>query len=325
MLQDIEPYLACPHCAQALTRHERSLRCPAGHSFDLARQGYVSLLAGDAHTGTGDTAEMVAARADFLTAGHYRPIADALAAAATALASPTPAGATPAEATAPAEAARALPEAARAEAGPAGQDAPALEQADPSRAAGGLVVDLGAGTGHYLAHVLDALPGRVGAALDISKYALRRAAKAHPRIGAVVCDAWRPLPLRDASADLVLNVFAPRNGPEIRRVLRPGGTLLLVAPTGRHLRELVAALGLLSVDEEKQRRIDEKLGPHLTPVEQREVEFTLRLAPQDVRTVVGMGPSAWHTDPARLAAALAALPDPVEVTASVTVAAYRRP
>ncbi|MFJ3215283.1 putative RNA methyltransferase [Kitasatospora sp. NPDC086801] len=276
MLQDIEHYLACPHCAQALTRHERALRCPAGHSFDLAKQGYVSLLAGDAHTGTGDTAEMVAARADFLAAGHYRPIADALAEAAAA--------------------------------------------ADPE----GLVADLGAGTGHYLAHVLDALPGRVGAALDISKFALRRAAKAHPRIGAVVCDAWRPLPLRGASAGLMLNVFAPRNGPEIRRVLRPGATLLLVSPTACHLRELVDALGLLSVDEEKQRRIDEKLGPYLTPAGQRQVEFTLRLGPDDVRTVVGMGPSAWHTDPDRLAAALADLPDPVEVTASVTVAAYRR-
>ncbi|MFD8087525.1 putative RNA methyltransferase [Kitasatospora sp. NPDC059722] len=276
MLQDIEPYLACPHCAQPLARHERSLRCPAGHSHDLAKQGYVSLLAGDAHTGTGDTADMVAARADFLAAGHYGPIADALAEAAAS--------------------------------------------ADPE----GLVADLGAGTGHYLAHVLDALPGRPGAALDISKYALRRAAKAHPRIGAVVCDAWRPLPLLDGAAGLMLNVFAPRNGPEIRRVLRPGGTLLLVSPTPRHLRELVAGLGLLSVDEDKQRRIDEKLGPYLTPEGRREVEFTLRLGPQDVRTVVGMGPSAWHTDPERLAAALAGLPEPVEVTASVTVAVYRR-
>ncbi|WP_030058301.1 MULTISPECIES: putative RNA methyltransferase [Streptomyces] len=297
MLQDIERYLACPLCTQALTRHDRSLRCPAGHSFDVAKQGYVSLLAGDAHTGTGDTAEMVAARADFLAAGHYRPIADALAEAAAA-----------------------------ALAGEPEAESEAESEAEPESEseADGLVADLGAGTGHYLAHVLDALPGSVGAALDISKYALRRAAKAHPRIGAVVCDAWRPLPLRDASVELMLNVFAPRNGPEIRRVLRPGGTLLLVSPTARHLRELVDALGLLSVDEEKQRRIDEKLGPYLTPGARREVEFTLRLGPQDVRTVVGMGPSAWHTDPERLGAALAALPDPVEVTASVTVAAYRR-
>ncbi|OKI14303.1 putative RNA methyltransferase [Streptomyces sp. CB03911] len=275
MLQDIERYLACPHCGQALALGGRTLRCPAGHSFDLAKQGYVSLLAGDAHTGTGDTADMVSARTDFLAAGHYRPIADALAEAAVA----------------------ASPE--------------------------GLVADLGAGTGYYLSHVLDALPANPGAALDISKFALRRAARAHPRIGAVVCDAWRPLPLRDASAGLVLNVFAPRNGPEIRRALRPGGTLLLVSPTSRHLRELVGALGLLSVDEDKQRRIEEKLGPYLAPAERLEVEFPMRLSAADVRTVVAMGPSAWHTDREQLDARLAALPDPVEVTASVTVAAYR--
>ncbi|MFD4911437.1 putative RNA methyltransferase [Kitasatospora purpeofusca] len=295
MLQDIEPYLACPHCARPLALDGRTLRCPGGHSHDLAKQGYVSLLAGDAHTGTGDTADMVAARDDFLAVGHYRPIADALATAAVA-------------AVAEAE----------ASGGGDGGEGPGGDRLE------GLVADLGAGTGHYLAHVLDALPGRPGAALDISKYALRRAARAHPRIGAVVCDAWRPLPLLDASAGLVLNVFAPRNGPEIRRVLRPGGTLLLVSPTSRHLRELVDTLGLLSVDEEKQRRIDEKLGPYLTPAGRREVEFTMRLSAEDVRTVVGMGPSAWHTDPDRLAEQLAALPDPVEVTASVTVAAYRR-
>ncbi|MFI6443491.1 putative RNA methyltransferase [Kitasatospora sp. NPDC050543] len=282
MLQDIVSYLACPHCARELALDGRTLRCPSGHSFDQAKQGYVSLLAGDAHTGTGDTAAMVAARSDFLAAGHYRPIADALAEAAAA----------------------AAPQ--------------------------GLVADLGAGTGHYLSHVLDALPagpgspGNPGAALDISKFALRRAARSHPRIGAVVCDAWRPLPLRDDAAALMLNVFAPRNGPEIRRVLRPGGMLLLVSPTHRHLGELVGALGLLSVDEDKQRRIEEKLGPYLTPGERWEVEFPLRLSAAEVRTVVAMGPSAWHTDPGELDARLAALPDPAEVTASVTVAAYHR-
>ncbi|KJK56858.1 putative RNA methyltransferase [Saccharothrix sp. ST-888] len=272
MLQDIERYLACPHCAQQLALNGRTLRCPAGHTFDQAKQGYVSLLAGDAHTGTGDTAAMVAARSDFLAAGHYRPIADALVAAA---------GRTD-----------------------------------------GLVADLGAGTGYYLTHVLEQVGG-VGAALDISKYALRRAAKAHPRIGAVVCDAWRPLPLQSDSADLVLNVFAPRNGPEIRRVLRPGGRLLLVSPTSRHLRELVAALGLLSVDEEKERRIDEKLSPWLTRTDRVEVEFRLSLSRADAAAVVAMGPNAWHTAPDVLAAALAELPEPVEVTGSVQVATYQ--
>ncbi|MER5864662.1 putative RNA methyltransferase [Kitasatospora sp. NPDC002040] len=285
MLQDIERYLACPHCARPLTLDGRTLRCAAGHSFDQAKQGYVSLLAGDAHTGTGDTADMVAARGDFLAAGHYRPIADALAHAA-------------------GEAAEATGGSGAATGG-----------------AGGLVADLGAGTGYYLAHVLERTGG-IGAALDISKFALRRAAKAHPRIGAVVCDAWRPLPLLDGSADLLLNVFAPRNGPEIRRVLRPGGRMLLVSPTSRHLRELVDALGLLSVDEDKDRRTDEKLSPWLTRADRTEVEFQLRLSHAEATEVVAMGPNAWHTDPARLAAALAGLPDPVVVTGSVQLTTY---
>ena len=58
----------------------------------------------------------------------------------------------------------------------------------------GPLLDLGAGTGQYLAHVLERLPGEVGLALDVSKYASRRAAKAHPRASAVLADAWQALP-----------------------------------------------------------------------------------------------------------------------------------
>src|SRR5262249_30372752 len=54
----------------------------------------------------------------------------------------------------------------------------------------GLIIDAGAGTGHHLAAALDNLGG-VGLALDIAKPAVRRAARAHPRIGAAVCDVWR--------------------------------------------------------------------------------------------------------------------------------------
>jgi 23S rRNA (guanine745-N1)-methyltransferase len=306
VLQDVVEYLACPHCADPLEPlpDGSALRCPARHTFDIARQGYVSLLPGDAHTGTGDTAAMVTARDAFLGAGHYAPIAAALAAAA----SSTAASATAASSTA------GRASVAQASAAPASS-----EPADTP-----CVVDLGAGTGHYLAAVLDALPQAHGIALDISKFALRRAARAHPRAGAVVCDAWRPLPLRDAAADLVVNVFAPRNGPEIRRVLRPGGTLLVVTPTPRHLRELVGELGLLGVDDRKPERLAATLGPHLEPAGSSEHEFAMLLDHQAVRTVVGMGPSAWHSDPAALAARIAALPDPVPVTASVTLSVFTR-
>lgn len=73
-MTDIWGGLACPVCGDALFAHESSLRCHAGHSYDLSRQGYVNLLPGGSHTGTADTAEMVAARTAFFDAGHFEPL-----------------------------------------------------------------------------------------------------------------------------------------------------------------------------------------------------------------------------------------------------------
>ncbi len=119
----------------------------------------------------------------------------------------------------------------------------------------GLVVDLAGGAGHYLAGVLDALPHRHGACLDLSVPALRRAARAHPRAAALGADVWRPLPLADRSAALVLSVFGPRNAAETGRILSPEGTLLIVAPGPGHLRELQRPLGMISIDRRKAQRL----------------------------------------------------------------------
>ncbi len=76
--------LRCPLCGQVLEPQERQLRCPSSHSFDIARQGYVNLLTvQQKHSlNPGDTRDQVLARREFLEAGFYAPIADALAAAA---------------------------------------------------------------------------------------------------------------------------------------------------------------------------------------------------------------------------------------------------
>jgi len=191
------------------------------------------------------------------------------------------------------------------------------------RSPGGAIVDLGAGTGYYLARTLDLLPDRVGLALDVSRHALRRAAKAHPRIGAVACDAWRALPVRTGVAATVLSVFSPRNGAEMRRILRPEGSLLLLMPTPRHLAELTAALGLLSVDERKEERVEDQLGPFFELRRRSEHEWVMALGHADVEHLVGMGPSARHTDPARTRELVGLLPDPVMVTASVALSVFR--
>ncbi len=272
MLSDVLPYLACPHCGAGLVLAGQ-VRCERGHGFDVARQGYVNLVSGKASVG-GDSAGMVAARAAFLDAGHYAPIAHAV----TAAAGPAP----------------------------------------------GCVADLGAGTGYYLAAVLDAGPDRVGLALEIAKPALRRAARAHPRLGAVGCDAWGTLPVRDGAVSVALNVFAPRNPAELDRILAPDGVLVVAAPTTGHLAELVHDLGLLSVAPDKARRVAEQLAPAFEVSTQDTCEFELALTHPDVRSLVGMGPSAWHVGAETLAERVAALPEPVRITASVVVTAFRR-
>jgi 23S rRNA (guanine745-N1)-methyltransferase len=239
------------------------LRCPARHTFDIARQGYVHLLAGVPRTGTAkagsaDTAAMVADRAAFLAAGHYAPLAEAV-----------------------------------------------TDLVDSD----GLVVDAGAGTGYYLAAAL-ARTAAFGLAMDVSTAALRRVRG--ERVGAVVWDVWRPWPVRDGAVDVVLNVFAPRNGPEFHRVLRPGGRLVVVTPSPEHLAELGSAV--LDVDPRKRERLATTLGERFAQVSSTALRYPMTLRAQDIRLVVGMGPAGHHTREFDVSART--------VTASFLVSAY---
>lgn len=72
--------LLCPVCGAELNRLDNRYVCPRGHSFDIARQGYVNLLAvQQKHSrNPGDTREQVLSRREFLEAGFYAPIAQTL-------------------------------------------------------------------------------------------------------------------------------------------------------------------------------------------------------------------------------------------------------
>jgi 23S rRNA (guanine745-N1)-methyltransferase len=187
---------------------------------------------------------------------------------------------------------------------------------------GGCVLDAGAGTGYYLSAVLDRLPGTPGVALDVSKHALRRAARSHPRVGALAWDVWRPLPVRTGAVSVLLDIFAPRNAEEFHRVLQPGGALIVVTPAARHLEELVGALGLLTVDPRKAERVEDTLGGRFHAAGIWPLELPLRLPHADVAALVAMGPSAWHTDPEALRVELEKLTEPVAVTAAFEVRVF---
>jgi 23S rRNA (guanine745-N1)-methyltransferase len=267
------PYLRCPVCGAGLARADAAepvVRCESGHAFDVARQGYLNLLAGGGAP-AGDSAAMVADRVALLGGGSFDPLADAVA-------------------------------------GAAGR--------------GTVAAEVGAGSGFYLAAALERGAFDVGIALDVSRYALRRAARAHPRMAAVGADVWTGLPLRDGCADVVLCVFAPRNGPELRRVVREDGVLVVATPTPRHLAELIGPLGLLRVDERKDERLAERLAGGFELATRTTCEWTMALDHATVSALVGMGPSAFHDDGTSRADAIAALAEPVAVTGSVTVSAF---
>ncbi|MEU0217723.1 putative RNA methyltransferase [Streptomyces sp. NPDC006265] len=189
------------------------------------------------------------------------------------------------------------------------------------------VLDAGAGTGHYLGAVLDALPDALGLGLDSSVPALRAAARAHARAEAAGWDVWRPWPVRTGCADLVLNVFAPRNGPEFHRVLGPDGALLVVTPTARHLRELRSCTGLLAVDPGKEDRLRRTLAAHFRHERTEPLEYAMSLTAGEVAALVAMSPAAHHVDAAQLRGRVERMAAPVRVTASFVVSVHgpRRP
>ncbi|MFB7277893.1 methyltransferase domain-containing protein [Streptomyces hydrogenans] len=265
--------LRCPTCGAGLHPDRGALRCPAGHTFDISRHGYVSLLTG-ARATSGDDAAMARARDRFLATGRYRPIRRTVAHLAA--------------------------------------------DAVPGRST---VVDVGCGTGYYLAGVLEQVPGARGLGLDTSARVLRATARAHERAAAAAWDVFRRLPLADGTADVVLDVFAPRNPSEFHRVLRPGGRLVVVRPTGRHLLELRGRVpGMVAIDPAKERRLHTALTPFFEAEGTELVQYVTSLTRPEALDLVGMTPSARHLNGADLGDH-GLLPD--QVTVSVLATAYR--
>lgn len=156
-----------------------------------------------------------------------------------------------------------------------------------------LLLDCGAGTGHYLHQLLDTHPDGRGIALDLSTAGLKRAAR-HPRILALAWDLWQPLPLHEDSVDLLIDVFAPRNVSEYARVLRPGGAAVVVTPRQGHLAEL-RDLGLLGMQGEKLDQLLAQMAPAFgVPESTQRVASTVSVDSDLVADLVFMGPAGHH-------------------------------
>ncbi|OFL97935.1 SAM-dependent methyltransferase [Corynebacterium sp. HMSC071F07] len=278
MLSHVIDVLADPNDGTALSGADDFARLvsESGHSFDVAKQGYVTLAPGAGLKHKGDSSEMVSARETFLSLGHFAPFVEAVTGAV--------------------------------------QDA--LDANELPETAEPMLLEVGAGTGYYLAHTLDSIAEARGVGLDISPHAAKHLAKCHPRVGAVVADAWERLPLQDDSIDAVSVVFAPRNPAEFQRILRPGGEVVVLTPDLGHLDELREPLGILGVEEGKIERMYEQAAGYLEQAaDPVDISYPMTLDRASIAAQVGMSPSARHLEKEELAERMAKLPETMQVTA----------
>ncbi|OFS17967.1 methyltransferase domain-containing protein [Corynebacterium sp. HMSC27B11] len=283
MLSDVIDLLADPVDGTALSAGDaqwRTLVSDSGHSYDIARQGYVTLAGGAGLRYSGDDAAMISARETFLTGGHFAPFVEAV----------------------------------------THKVEDVLDDAGVAPSSHPGLVEIGAGTGYYLSHALDTIENSRGVGIDVSTAAVKRLAKAHSRIGAVVADAWSRLPIQDESVDAIMVVFAPRNAAEFARILKPGGEVVVLTADAGHLHELREPLGIIEVEEGKVERMIEQASGHLTPVGESEtVEFAMTLDQDSIAAQIGMSPSARHIHSKVLAERIENLPPQMNVTARAKI------
>ncbi|HET6473789.1 MAG TPA: methyltransferase domain-containing protein [Pseudomonadales bacterium] len=194
--------MACPLDGLPLARADRRYACASGHSFDIARQGYLNLLPVQHKQSKdpGDSAAMVAARSAFLDSGAFEPIAAELSRWVSAR----------------------LVAASRAHAC----------VLDAGCGEGYHLVHLLRSLG---AQRLDARVALIG--MDISKPAILAAARRSKRITWLVASNKRP-PLLPGTVDVVCSTFGFPLFEQFATLLAPGGRIVLVDAGPEHLIEL---------------------------------------------------------------------------------------
>jgi 23S rRNA (guanine745-N1)-methyltransferase len=170
-----------------------------------------------------------------------------------------------------------------------------------------LVLDAGCGTGYHLDRVtrgLAAETGRpcAGLGIDLARDAVRMAAGDHKALAFAVADVWSEWPVGSAAADLLINVFAPKNFSEMARTLRHDGQLAMAYAGPEHLIELREMLGLMDPQPGKEasyRRQMQGLGAGILHDRLRR---SVQMSRDQALDLILMGPNARHISAAGIPA-----------------------
>ncbi len=158
---------------------------------------------------------------------------------------------------------------------------------------GGDVLDIGCGEGYYTDAVERALSER-GVQVhgfDISRDAVKYAAKRNPRLSLSVAGAYR-MPTADRSFDCAVNMFSPLAPEEIRRTLKEGGIFIMAIPAENHLFGLKSA----AYARPYKNTVRDTALEGFELLETERVSYTLTLDSNEaIRSLFMMTPYAYRT------------------------------
>lgn len=158
-----------------------------------------------------------------------------------------------------------------------------------------VLADSGCGEGYYTAGLFHALTG-AGAApeiagVDLSRFAMRRAAKRVPEAEFAVASAYR-LPIANGRINVLTNIFSPLAIDEFARVLQPGGLFCYAVPSARHLWQMKEIL----YSKPYENPVKRESYPGFQWIGAREVRDTLDLKDSAaIMALFHMTPYAWKT------------------------------
>ena len=150
------------------------------------------------------------------------------------------------------------------------------------------LLDLGCGEGFYSINLLRQMGSVELHAVDVSRPAVRLAARACPDGEFAVASSFA-VPLPDAGVDGAFSVFAPTSETELRRLVAPGGFFLNVAPGPEHLWQLRQMLyAQPRAHPAPANRLD-----GFDESRQHSLAFELNLEGQQLQDVIAMTPYAY--------------------------------
>ena len=164
------------------------------------------------------------------------------------------------------------------------------------------VLDIGCGEGFYSRRLQESHSDKTFYAFDISKDSVQIATKSEPNwaVNWFVGDLAR-LPIKDASMDILLDIFSPANYGEFHRVLSQNGILIKVIPTENHLKEIRQIVqDHLTNKDYSNLDIKEHFQEHFSIQSRQIASLTKPITAEQRQALLSMTPLLFHVEQTKI-------------------------